>query len=167
MEVKNFNPRGKHFHFRLNEYSCYKCKYEMCSLDGLSLKDIKEYELTTIRTLQESNKEYCIGIAKLFLQGEFKNPLAVSKNICGHYSLGDGQHRVCVVAHLMDKNADIELKAIIKEENIKCYYCGMMDKYNDMASKLTIVQSVFKTKLYREYKDGISNLKEYNILRKL
>lgn len=166
MESKEFNPKGKEFILKLNDHSCYECKCGNCSLEDLTLEDIKKYE-PPICIPPESDKEYCIGIAKLLLQGELKSSLSVSKYSCGHYSIGDGQHRVCAAAHLMDKDVAMELNATIEYEKLKCYYCGMMEKYNNMASSITIFHKIFKTRLFREYTEGINNLNQYNILKKL
>jgi len=34
-EIKNFDPRGKIFHFVLDQYSCYNRKTGICSLDNI------------------------------------------------------------------------------------------------------------------------------------
>lgn len=164
--MEKFNPKNKEFHFRLSSHSCYKCKYEICPLETLTLQDINEYKQTK-SSPQESDEEYCIGMAKLLLQGNLKDKLYISKYFCGHYSLSDGQHRICVACHLIDKNIDIKFMATVKEEPVKCYYCGMMDKFDNFFNSLTLFQKKFKTKSFRQYKEAISEFKEYNILRKL
>lgn len=166
MEVISFEPRGKEYSFRLDKYSCYECKTGNCSLNDVSLEEIKNYEFSR-SILGESNKEYCIRIAKLFLQGKRKDILTVSRCICGHYSLDGGQHRLCVAAHLLNKSYNIELNVIIRDDNTKCCYCGMNDEYNNMHEQIRIVDKIFKTKVFKDYIRKSSDFKEHIILRKL
>lgn len=166
MEFKKFNPIEKEFHFRLNEKSCYKCNCGVCSIEDLSIQDIKEYKVSVCIS-KESEKEYCIKIAKSLLQYGCEDILHISRFNCGHYSLIEGQHRICIVAHLLYKNANIELNALTKTEDENCYYCVMLKKYNDKLDSINAFQKIFKSKLLKECTDNIKKLENYHILRKL
>ena len=39
-ERKVFDEKGKVFYFRLDQYTCYKCKSGICSLDEISLEEL-------------------------------------------------------------------------------------------------------------------------------
>lgn len=171
--MEKFNPKGKTFHFRLSAHSCYECRYGVCSLQDLTIRYINEYESNNYLP-EESDEKYCIGIAKLILEDELNKKLDIIKYSCGHYSLSDGQHRVCAAAHLLDNNIDIEFVATITEEPSKCYYCEIYDKYNCIPKSPNLLHKILKTKCFRDYeekirrnKEYISTLEEKNILRKL
>jgi hypothetical protein len=103
MEIQGFDPRGKTFNFRLDAYSCYKRKTGFCSLDNISIDELKNCS-SCVHVNGESTIEYCRGMAKLFLDHKFKTPADIyHDSICGHYCCDGGQHRTCVVAHLLKK----------------------------------------------------------------
>lgn len=166
MKVNKFDPRGKEFHFKLDKYSCYRCKEGNCSLKNISLDELKEYNSSGVIP-PESSKEYCIGMAKLFLEGEFETPAVIYKQSCGHYSFSDGQHRTCVVAHLLEKDANVILKADVIEQNILCYVCVMKEKIRSRESKLTLFDKIFKTRRYKELIESKNRLPKHNFIYKL
>lgn len=87
MVFRKFDPRGKSFHFCLDKYTCCRCKTGVCSLENISIEELKN-SLSYVHAIGESSIEYCRGMAKLFLDVEFSAPARIYLNRqCGHYSL--------------------------------------------------------------------------------
>ncbi|MRY42631.1 hypothetical protein GKD46_20825 [Parabacteroides distasonis] len=166
MRIENFDPRGKEFHFKLDKYSCYRCQTGKCSLDNVTLDELYAFNVSNDLPA-ESSKDYCIGMAKLFLEGEFETPAFIYKDSCGHYSIDDGQHRTCVVAHLLDKGASVVLNANVKEQDMACYMCGMKEKIKNKEANVTWFDKTLKTKPYRELINIKNSLYDHNFLYKL
>lgn len=150
MSSDYFDPRGKTFSFRLDEYSCYRCKTGTCSLDNISLDELKaNFELGKPGKINDLN--YCRGIAGLFLHNMFKVPANILLHSkCGHYSFSDGQHRTCVVGRILQKGGVVTLNFELAEGGDICRSCYFKIRLNQLDSQITIIDKIFKTKLYKE-----------------
>lgn len=127
-EKIDFNPNGKTYYFRLDEHDCYKCASGKCSLEDISLDELKKYPTDCS---QEKSINYCRGIASMLLNNKFPAPASINLNKgCGHYSFDDGQHRTCCLARLNTKGANIKKDINFKKEEGLCYYCGRLSSIN-------------------------------------
>jgi len=154
MDIQKFDPMGKSFHFRLNEYSCYKCSTGICSLESISLDELKNSE-SCVGAIGESSIQYCRGMAKLFIDDEFTTPARIQLNTqCGHYTFSDGQHRTCVVARILKKDAKVVLNAEVVEQDCLCRDCLMKAHFEEKESSISKIDKMLKTKKYRNLKQS-------------
>jgi len=159
MDIKGFNPRGKTFHFCLDEYSCYRCKTGSCSLDNISLEDLKNISPSD-HAHRENSVEYCRGMAKLFLDHKFTSPATIFLNMkCGHYDFDDGQHRTCVAARILQKGGQILLNVDLAEQDCVCRDCLMKAHFREQENTLTPIDKLFSTKKCRNF---VQSEKEYH-----
>lgn len=141
-----FNPLGKTYHFRLSEDSCYMRMNDKCSLEDIDISDIKK--IGNASHLAENSIYYCRGIASSILNKDLIPEFEIYKNNqCGHYSLADGQHRFCVIARLKERGEEVSIDAEVINQNIKCYYCGLNDKFVSQEKALTFFDKVFRKKI--------------------
>lgn len=125
MKIINFNPLGKTFNFRLTEDTCSRCKSGTCPLDLMSVSEIENFEYNG-DYLQRGSAEYCLDLGKKILNQSLNAICKIQVyhyKDCNHYDFNDGQHRTCVVAHLMQKNINIELPVKYYEVKGNCSYC--------------------------------------------
>ncbi len=115
MALQKFDLRGERFHFYLYKYSCYRCKTGVCSLEDISLDELKN-SLSHSHFISESSIEYYRDMAKLFLDGEISAPTRMYLNReCGNYSFPDGQLRTFVFGRVLQKGAEELLNVEIIE----------------------------------------------------
>ena len=164
MALVNFDPRGKSFEFRLDQYSCYRCSTGECSLENMSIEALQNSS-DCVGVIGESSITYCRGMAKLFLDGEFTAPARIYLNRdCGHYSISDGQHRTCVVAMILNKGAVVTLNAEIIEQDCICRECFMREDFAKRESQLTWFDKTFNTRKYRNLRQDINDYEEHDFL---
>lgn len=164
MALVNFDPRGKSFEFRLDQYTCYRCSTGECSLENMSIKELQNSS-DCVRAIGESSIEYCRGMAKLFLDGEFTAPARIYLNRkCGHYSVSDGQHRTCVVARILKKGAAVTLNAEIIEQDCICRGCLIRKDFSERESQMTWFDRRFNTRKYRDLWQDIKNYEEHEFI---
>lgn len=164
MAVVNFDPRGKSFEFRLDQYTCYRCDSGECSLDDMSIEELQNSS-NCVHIIDESSIKYCRGMAKLFIDGEFTAPASIYLNRdCGHYSISDGQHRTCVVARILKKGAAVTLKANLIEQDCICRDCLMREDFAKRESQLTWFDKIFNTRKCRNLRQDIKDYQEHEFL---
>lgn len=164
MTFREFDPRGKTFNFRLGQYTCYRCNTGVCSLEGISLEELKNSG-SSVGNNRQSSIEYCRGMAKLFLDGEFTSPARIHLNTrCGHYEFSDGQHRTCVVARILQKGAKVVLNAEITEQDYQCRGCFMKAHFKKEESSISKIDKIFKTKKYRNLKQSKENYDKHEFV---
>ncbi len=164
MASQKFDPRGKSFHFCLDQYTCYRCKTGKCSLENISLDELKN-SLSCVHVIDESSIEYCRGMAKLFLDNEFSAPASIYINSkCGHYSFSDGQHRTCVVARVLQKGADVVLNAEISEQDFICRECLIKADFAKRENSMNKIDEFFKTRKYRDLKQAEKNYEKHEFI---
>lgn len=167
MERVKINPLGKIYYFNFNEYSCYKCKTGICPLDKLSIDEIKNLQKVDNFCIKENSEEYCTDLARKIItfdaviDYDFTYSIWLYyNNECGHYSLGNGQHRTCIIARLYQKHADIKYIPHFISQGGKCLYCLNNEYYKNLENSLNFFDKVFKTKKYKkvnEYKKQRKN----------
>lgn len=158
--IENFNPRNKKFHFKLSKYDCYKQKSGVCSLDNITIEELLKFD-SKGSEYGESRIQYCRGMAKLFLENKFKAPADIYLNIkCGHYSCSGGQHRTCVVAHLLKKGVSVKLNVNLCENNSVCRYCLMQEEFTKRYKELSLLQKLMKTNNYKRLCEDKVNFQE-------
>ncbi|WP_252233895.1 hypothetical protein [Clostridium sp. ZS1] len=157
-QVKKFDPRGKIFQFKLDKYSCYRRKTGICSLENITIEELLKCQ-SYVGEHDESSIKYCRGMAKLFLDNKFNSPADIYLNKkCEHYCCSGGQHRTCVVAHLLKKGAQVKLNVNFKEQESRCRYCLIQEDYMKKYQELSVLDRIFKIGKYKT----ISNArKEY------
>lgn len=114
--ITDFIPWNKTYCFAFDRYNCYFRRMGICSLRNMILPyDYKNFE--------KWEKQYCPNLASSILQQGFfqaASDVTIIKNICGHYTLDEGQHRVCVCARLK-----VPIKVVYSESNFECIICSM------------------------------------------
>lgn len=164
MKSQGFDPRGKTFHFRLDQYTCYRCDTGVCSLENISLDELKK-SVSCVHAIGESSIEYCRGMAKLFLDDEFPAPARIHLNTqCEHYAFSDGQHRTCVVARMLQKGAEVVLNAEISEQDWICRDCLMKAHFAKIESSISTIDKLFKTKKYRHLKQSKKDYEKHEFI---
>lgn len=128
----------------------------MCSLENTSIDELRSIS-NNFGSINRNSISYCQGIAKLFLDNKFIDPVKIYMNRdCGHYSFSDGQHRTCVVARILRKGAIVTLKAEIHELNCICGKCSTKMNLAERESSITWFDRKFKTRKYTELKRDIT-----------
>lgn len=141
--VKGFKPKGNTFNFRLSIYDCYRRSKGCCSIKTEEGKQVNtnEYE-----RFHESDVAYCPALVNSLIEYGMTNnrlPVKIIKNSCGHYSVEDGQHRLCSSAA-----RKILIDVYVQESSYECYVCywnkksfkfklkGLLGKNNEFLRKL-------------------------------
>lgn len=113
--TENFRSKGKTFLFNLNEHCCYgkkdRCYVELGKLDVT--RNPRQYET--------GDKMFCVTLAECFLRRgyeDWSSCVYISKYSCGHYSVTDGQHRLCISSKI-----DIPITVYKKNSNNLCHVC--------------------------------------------
>ncbi|MDK0565579.1 hypothetical protein P5E48_11515 [Clostridium perfringens] len=135
--IKNFNLQDKEFSLRNDEDDnfCYKTQTGICSLELSESEARRIYEKRKSSLIKEgiygtllekysndnTSSLYCKNIYKLLIKQEM-SPIYISKNKCGHYTVNDGLHRLCIA-----RKKNLTLNAYIDEGN-KCWLCAK--RYN-------------------------------------
>lgn len=164
MVLVNFDPRGKSFHFHLDQYSCYRCSTGECSLENMSIDQLQN-SLGCVHAIGESSIEYCRGMAKLFMDDKFTSPAIIYLNRgCGHYSFSDGQHRTCVVARILRKGVTVTLNAEIIEQDCICRECLIREDFAKRESRMTWFDRTFKTRQYRDLGRDIKSYEKHEFI---
>lgn len=65
MALVNFDPRGKNFEFRLNQYTCYRCSNGECALENINIEELQNSS-NCVGAIEKSSIAYCRGMAKFF-----------------------------------------------------------------------------------------------------
>lgn len=116
---KNFSPKGKHFIFELDIYSCFKCSTGKCSITQQKVANHELDRKYYYGSSTASCEVHCLNIAKSLIENGFtSNALSGTKYKCGHYVLGYGQHRICVAGRL-----GLTLPTIITVSELNCPEC--------------------------------------------
>lgn len=166
MDIQVFDPREKIFEFNLDIYSCYRCYTGECSLENISIEEIESYSSTYINAV--ASIEYCREMAKLFLNNKFTAPAIIYYNEkCSHYSFSDGQHRTCVVAHLLRKGARVNLNATITNQKCLCKNCLLTNKYIEEENSFNFIDRYFKTRKYKKHQESKKKFQEHEFLKRL
>lgn len=117
--ITGFIPWGKTYCFSFDKYNCFFRHGGICSLRNMHLpsdyRKCKEYA--------KWQEMFCPNLASSILQQGFfqaADDVKVLKNTCGHYSVDEGQHRVCVCARLK-----IPMKVLYQESDVECIICHM------------------------------------------
>lgn len=94
---------------------------------------------------------YCRDIYKSIIKYGQKVPIYICYNSCNHYSIDDGQHRICIAS-----KKRLRLKAYLSESNSICSVCyaenkissikKLQKKVNETTPKKTIFHKIFKLK---------------------
>lgn len=111
--VKGFNSKDKIFNFSLSRYDCYRIDTGKCSIDC---------EKSSSIPYSDDALGYCQRLLQSLIDKGVTNqysPVRIIKNSCGHYSIIDGQHRLCSAAH-----GGICIDVYIQESEYECYTCG-------------------------------------------
>lgn len=117
LKIEKFRAKGKIFLFNLNEYCCYgkkdKCYVEYDNLD-ITREPIQ---------YNTGHKMHCVILAECFLRRGYEDwasCIYIQKNTCGHYSVSDGQHRLCISARI-----DIPIIVYEEKNNCLCHVCSI------------------------------------------
>lgn len=117
-KIRNFDPHGKTFEFNLDKYSCCKKNGKTCLAGNAQIVDgIGEKYLRVHR----DDEMYCPNIINNIKRNGFDDDLyeiMVVRNGCGHYSVTNGQHRICAAA-----KAGISITVYLQEYDGDCYVC--------------------------------------------
>lgn len=110
LRIENFKSKGKTFLFNLNEHCCYgkkdKCHVQIENLD--LTREPMNYST--------GDKMHCVILTECFLRRGYEdwdNHVLIQKHLCGHYSVTDGQHRLCL-------SSKIDIPIIVYEEKSNC-----------------------------------------------
>lgn len=117
--IRNFNPKGKTFAFKLSKYDCYRLDKGKCSiqLDNTEHRD----NANSSPFKKECDYQYCVSLVHSLKEKGITNnlsPVRITENSCGHYEITDGQHRLCSAA-----NANIKLDVYVQEFDGVCSVC--------------------------------------------
>ncbi|WP_160680730.1 hypothetical protein [Clostridium sp. C8-1-8] len=121
--IRNFKSKGKTFEFRLSEYNCYRLSNGKCSMDTtlgkseLSL-EYDQYDYCDIHYCPT----LCNSVKVLGMQDK-NHTVRITKNSCGHYTITDGQHRLCSSSH-----RDMSIEAYVEENGTICPKCYWRNK---------------------------------------
>jgi hypothetical protein len=92
------NPANMEFTYKLSKYDCYRKRTGKCSL----LLSDEEYR-TELQKEKSSKKDYgdgsvrkCVELKNSLLKHGNLTDIRISSNSCGHWSIGEGQHRLCI-----------------------------------------------------------------------
>ncbi len=145
-----FNPLGKYYNFLLGEGVCYKIATGICPLQD---KCLEELQIIASERPCRNEHNYCICLASAILNNTLSlnahRVILYRYKACGHYSFSDGQHRTCVVAHILQKGGFIDFMVDCNEEDGNCPACRQ--KVNIIIKhKLSKFDRIFKTKKYKE-----------------
>ncbi|SFJ23949.1 hypothetical protein SAMN02910355_1729 [Terrisporobacter glycolicus] len=122
--IENFRSKGKTFLFNLNEYCCYgkknECYVQLGKLDVT--REPRQYGI--------GEDMFCVTLAECFLRRgyeDWSNCVYISKHTCGHYSVTDGQHRLCISSKI-----NIPIIVYKKDSNDLCSVCEIEKKNRKM-----------------------------------
>lgn len=117
--ITDFIPWDKTYCFKFDKYNCFYKRRGVCSLKNVHIpadyKKSREYD--------KWQKQFCPNLASSILQQGFfqsADDVTVIKNTCGHYSMNEGQHRICICAKLK-----VPIKVLYAESDLECIVCGM------------------------------------------
>ncbi len=145
-----FNPLDKYFNFLLGKGVCYKAATGLCPLQDKSLEELKS--LNHKRPLR-SEQSYCIFLASAILNDTLSpnvhRVIIFRHKECGHYSFSDGQHRTCIVAHILQKGGNVNFSV---DCNVADDFCPTCRRKTEIIKdhKLSTFDKIFKTKKYKE-----------------
>jgi hypothetical protein len=145
LRIEKFKSKGKTFLFNLNEYCCYgkkdKCHVQMDNLD--LTREPLQYKT--------GHEMHCVILAECFLRRGYEdwiNRVLIQKNRCGHYSIIDGQHRLCISSKI-----DVPIIVYETEHNGLCTVCSI-EKENRKIKFLNIFRKnkveLLKSRFYLE-----------------
>lgn len=125
--IKNFDASGKIFQFRLSKHDCYRLLSGKCSVNHIGS------QIESDKLGFENRIDYCRSLAKsLSEEGvtDKRSPVMIIKNSCGHYSIENGQHRLCAAT-----NAGVRIDVYFQENECECYICGMKKRSPEYEKK--------------------------------
>lgn len=141
--VKDFHPSGSTFDFRLGIYDCYRRSEGCCSLE---IEEGKQVTTNEFEKFRDSDVAYCPALVNSLIKYGVTNntsPVRIIKNSCGHYSVEDGQHRLCSSAA-----RKIPIDVYVQDNPYECCVChfnkksfkfklkGLLGKNNEFLRKL-------------------------------
>lgn len=122
--MKVFSPAGKHFSFNFNDGSCFE------KATGVCLFDAENEFIEKNKNLPGKNiASRCFKIYELMKEGKLWPPVLVEHS-CGHFSSGDGQHRLCIAG----KNQMTIKVDYVNDKNGKCDWCENPDEKTNIYS---------------------------------
>lgn len=133
MGISLFNPLGKTYCFRLDAFSCYRCKTGVCSLDDIGLEEL-DNNCTKIYHEGLAERKDCRDLARAFLGDGVDHAVEVFlKKGCGHYAFIDGQHRICVASKLLQSGKHVKLFAKnLPADEGKCTFCKKTEEVREL-----------------------------------
>lgn len=145
MDRVKLNPLGKTYYF--NEYCCYKCKTGICSLDKLTLDDIRNLQKVNKLCIRENSEEYCTDLARKILLYDYSPKVLLNLNSqCGHYSLSDGQHRTCIIARICQKGGEVKYEPYFSTQTGQCLHCLNKEHYLKLENSLNFLINYLEQK---------------------
>lgn len=122
--IKNFKLTGKSFSLQLIRGNCYEVLEpdKGCSLYLDELTDLHNHHKD-----DKNNPKHCSYINQLMQDQPAKMfPITIAKFRCGHYSTGQGQHRICISGMLHKSMPKVKLHHV---NQIDCTYCSIPDSH--------------------------------------
>ena len=108
IKLESFSPKGKTFCFILNRDTCYRIYSGHCPLDT-GVNPAKK----------EGSSTYCKKLSLALYSTFQRDPVAIVKCKCGHYTFINGQHRTCIAGRL-----GYNIPVDYFEDDDNCAYCN-------------------------------------------
>lgn len=144
-----FNPLEKYYNFLLEKGNCYKIATGICPLQD---KFLEELQIINSERPFRNEFNYCICLASAILNDTLSHNvnriILYQHKACGHYSFNNGQHRTCIVAHILQKGGLIDFFVDFKEDYDNCPNCRQKIKIIN-EHKLSKFDKIFKTKKFK------------------
>lgn len=118
MQLIKFRKKDlKKFSFEMNYYCCWKLRTGDCPLEKKEIIEISKNPHEHWWHYYE--EKGCVEVAACLKEKGYKKKFIIEEHSCGHITLPDGQHRVCVGIRL---GLEIPIEEYIKVE-YKCPKC--------------------------------------------
>jgi hypothetical protein len=114
--MKTINPSEMKFVFQLSTGECHKKLTGMCSLDKPPSEDDDG----------ESGARYCQELYASLVRYGCRQDVYIGESSCGHYIIGDGQHRICIA-----KRKNLLLPATVEANTDGCDFCQNYGEVED------------------------------------
>ncbi len=121
-KVIDFLPHGEIFELILDEHICSQKCSGTCLAGNMNVVESIGDQYINVKRADEM---YCPNIINNIMKNGFDDELfpimVVYNSKCGHYSVADGQHRICAAA-----KANIPITIYLKEQNdYECRVCAL------------------------------------------
>ncbi|WP_040210858.1 hypothetical protein [Clostridium polynesiense] len=161
--TEKFDPKGKQYYFSFCKQDCYQAMHGKCSLD-LSEDEVKLIPENDCEG--DSKVSHCRNTYKSIISEGQSSPILITDNICNHYTVDDGQHRICIAS-----KKGLMLEAYITKSDDVCHVCKKEEeikesilyeekKFKIFAPKKTIFQKIFNIEPKNLYQDSLDREKE-------